>query len=112
MKYVIDRFDTEEYSGVTTLLGSEFRHDISDVFDVGVHANTLYSGNSGVMKYSTGVSLGWNMKRNIWLSVGYNFDGFEDRDFSAAGYTASGPYIRFRMKFDQDTAKELQSWMN
>ena len=112
MKYVIDTFDTAEYSGVTNLLGSEYRHDLSDKFDVGVHANTYYSANSGVTQYSTGLSFGWNMTRNIWLSVGYNFDGFNDRDFSAAGYTAAGPYIRFRMKFDQDTADDVQKLFN
>jgi outer membrane protein OmpA-like peptidoglycan-associated protein len=112
MKYVIDQFDQEEYSGITNLLGSEFRHDISEKFDVGVHAHTYYSANSAVMDYSTGVSVGWNMTRNVWLSVGYNFAGFDDRDFSAAGYTASGPYIRFRMKFDQDTASQVQNWLN
>ncbi len=112
LKYAIDNFDSAEFSGITALLGSEYRHDISDIFDVGVHAHTHYSANSNVYKYSSGVSAGWNMTRNIWLSVGYNFDGFEDRDFTAAGYTASGPYIRFRMKFDQDTAAQIQSWLN
>ena len=112
LKYVVDNFDTAEYDAVTTLLGSEYRHDISDVFDFGVHGHLHHSGNSNIMQYSTGVSLGWNMTRNIWLSFGYNFDGFEDNDFSAAGYTASGPYIRFRMKFDQDTASEVQNWLN
>ncbi len=108
MKYVIDTFDKQEFSGITNLLGTEYRHDLSEKFDVGVHANSYYSANSGVTKYSTGLSFGWNMTRNIWLSVGYNFAGFNDRDFSAAGYTSAGPYIRFRMKFDQDTAEEAQ----
>jgi uncharacterized repeat protein (TIGR01451 family) len=112
LKYVVDEFDGNEYSGITNLLGTEFRHDLSDKFDVGVHAHTYYSANSAVMEYSTGVSFGWNMARNVWLSVGYNFEGFDDRDFSTAGYTASGPYIRFRMKFDQDTASQVQSWLN
>lgn len=112
LKYVVDDFDGDEYDAVTTLLGSEYRHDISDIFDFGVHGHVHHSGNSDVYQYSTGVSLGWNMTRNIWLSVGYNFDGFEDNDFSDAGYTATGPYIRFRMKFDQDTASEVQSWLN
>ncbi len=112
LKYVVDNFDSAEYSGLTGLLGTEYRHDLNERFDIGVHASTLYSANSGAMKYATGVSVGWNMMRNIWLSVGYNFSGFEDDDFSAAGYTASGPYIRFRMKFDQDTADELRNWMN
>jgi len=112
LKYVVDTFDKDEYSGITNLLGSEYRHDLSDRFDVGAHAHTYYSTNSSTMKYSTGLSFGWNMSRNIWLSIGYNFDGFEDRDFSAAGYTATGPYIRFRMKFDQDTANDIQNAMN
>ncbi len=112
LKYVIDTFDKQEFSGITNLLGTEYRHDLSEKFDVGVHANSYYSANSGVTKYSTGLSFGWNMTRNIWLSVGYNFAGFNDRDFSAAGYTAAGPYIRFRMKFDQDTAAEAQELFN
>ncbi len=112
LKYVIDSFDSNEFSGVTALLGSEFRHDISDKFDFGVHAHTHYSVNSDVYQYSTGISVGWNMARNIWLSVGYNFDGFEDSDFSTASYTANGPYIRFRLKFDQDTADQIQNWLN
>ncbi|MBT8118506.1 MAG: OmpA family protein [Gammaproteobacteria bacterium] len=112
LKYVVDTFDKAEYSGITNLLGTEYRHDLSDRFDVGVHAHTHYTTNSSTMKYSTGLSFGWNMSRNIWLSIGYNFDGFEDRDFSAAGYTATGPYIRFRMKFDQDTADEVQDMLN
>jgi len=112
LKYVVDNFDKDEYSGITNLLGSEYRHDISDRFDVGAHAHTYYSANSATMKYSTGLSFGWNMTRNIWLSFGYNFEGFEDRDFSAAGYTATGPYIRFRMKFDQGTADDIQNALN
>jgi hypothetical protein len=112
LKYVIDNFDELEYSGTTAMLGTEYRHDLNDTFDVGVHAHTLHSFNSNVYSYSTGVSFGWNMVRNIWLSIGYNFEGFEDSDFSAAGYTATGPYIRFRMKFDQDTVADLKGWMN
>ena len=108
LKYVVDKFDQDEYSGITNLLGSEFRHDLSDKFDIGAHVHTHYSANADVLKYSTGVSFGWNMTRNVWLSVGYNFEGFEDGDFSAASYTATGPYIRFRMKFDQDTMADVK----
>jgi hypothetical protein len=112
LKYVIDNFDQLEYTGTTALLGTEYRHDLNDHFDVGVHAHTRYSANSSVYQYSTGVSFGWNMTRNIWLSLGYNFDGFEDNDFSAAGYTATGPYVRFRVKFDQDTAGDVMKLFN
>ena len=112
LKYVIDDFAGDEYSGITTLLGSEYRHDISEIFDFGVHGHIHHSANSNIYQYSTGVSFGWNMSRNIWLSVGYNFDGFEDNDFRTAGYTANGPYINFRVKFDQDTAADVQDLLN
>ncbi len=112
VKYVIDNFSGDEFSGMTHLLGGEYRHDISRLFDIGVHAGTLYSVNSNNYHYTTGASVGFNLARNIWLSAGYNFDGFEDRDFAAAGYTAKGPYIQFRLKFDQDTAAEISNWLN
>ncbi|MDT8451808.1 MAG: OmpA family protein [Gammaproteobacteria bacterium] len=112
VKYVIDSFNGDEYDGFTQLLGGEYRHDFTKVIDLGVHAHTLHSGNSNNYQYSSGVSVGFQLARNIWLSLGYNFDGFEDRDFSAAGFTAQGGYLQFRMKFDQDTAAEITSWLN
>ena len=44
---------------------------------------------------------------DIDVSIGYNFAGFRDDDFEASRYTAQGPYIKFRMKADQDTFKDL-----
>ena len=111
LKYVVDSFDGDEYNGLTHLLGAEYRHDLSEIFDVGAHAHMYTSSNSNTTQYSTGLSAGWNMTRNIWLSAGYNFEGFNDSDFSAAGHTVKGPYIRFRMKFDQDTLDDIKGWM-
>ena len=61
----------------------------------------LHSVNSSVMRYSSGFSIGHSVFENTWLSVGYNVSGFEDDDFTAADYTAQGPYVKFRMKLDQ-----------
>ena len=43
----------------------------------------------------------------MWVSVGYNVTGFEDRDFTGADYTAQGPYLKLRFKVDQESAKEF-----
>lgn len=112
LKYVQNSFDGIDYDGITQLLGGEYRHDLSKDTDFGLHAHTHYSHNSGVTQYSFGGSFGWNLARNIWISFGYNIDGFDDPDFSTAGYTSHGPYMKFRLKFDQDTAKEIQRWLN
>ena len=43
----------------------------------------------------------------MWLSVGYNFDGFTDDDFTDSEYRAEGVFFKFRMKFDQDSVREI-----
>lgn len=112
VKYVKDSFDGDNYDGFTHLLGGELRHNLSHDTDISFHGYGHHSANSGVTQYAFGGSFGWNLARNVWLSVGYNLNGFEDRDFSSAGYTGHGPFMKFRLKFDQDTAKEIQSWLN
>jgi hypothetical protein len=38
---------------------------------------------------------------NLWASAGYNFFGYKDADLAGADYTAKGPFIRLRYKFDE-----------
>jgi hypothetical protein len=44
---------------------------------------------------------------NLWLTLGYNVAGFHDADFTAARYTAQGPYLRISIKADQQTLKDI-----
>ena len=111
MKYVVDNFDEDEYSGFTDLYGMEVRHDMSPKWDLGFQGRMYNSYNSDISEYSYGISVGYNMARNVWLSLGYNFSGFSDDDFSASEYTAEGVFIKYRMKFDQDSAADLMSYM-
>ncbi len=59
------------------------------------------------MDYSAGIDVGTTFAKNVWISVGYNFAGFRDDDFSASRHTAQGPYLKIRIKADQDTFKDL-----
>ena len=109
-KYVLDTIDDDTYTGFTDLVGMEVRYDITRHWDVGLRGSVLHSWNAGQIDYSSGVSVGYAVAKNAWLSVGYNFTGFEDEDFSAADYTAKGPYAKFRVKFDQQTVRDLVDW--
>ncbi len=109
-KYVKDNIDGDSYRGYTDLMGFEGRYDITKKVDLGLRGSMLHSWNSDKMDYGSGVSAGYNFAENIWVSLGYNFVGFRDKDFSAANYTAQGPYIRFRLKFDQQSARDLVRW--
>jgi uncharacterized repeat protein (TIGR01451 family) len=105
-KYVKDNFDEADYKGYTDLLGMETRYDVNEKWDIGVHGSFLNSWSAGQRDYRTGLSAGYNIVKNAWFSVGYNFTGFSDRDFSKANYTAKGPFMRFRIKFDQETMRD------
>ncbi len=107
LKYSAFSADGSDLSGVTQLAGFEARLDVTERIDIGVHAEALYSWNSGAVEYSYGPSIGASPAKNVWLSLGWNFDGFHDEDFAAAEYAASGPYLKLRIKFDQHTAKGL-----
>lgn len=106
-KYVVENIDKEEYDGITSLLGAEYRYDISARWDVSMRSAVRSSHQGGTARYSYGAAIGHSIRPNMWLSVGYNVEGFEDDDFIAADYTAKGPYLKLRMKFDQDLAKRF-----
>lgn len=97
----------DRYSGLASLVGFDYRHDLRPRCDFGIHGTTLQSWNSHVGDSSFGIDVGLVPARNVWISVGYNFRGYADRDFEANRYTSAGPFIAFRIKADQDTFKDL-----
>jgi hypothetical protein len=106
-KYVRDNFDADHYSGYTDLIGLEARYDVAKKWDIGIQGSVLHSWKSEQLDYSTGVSIGHNLFKNVWLSLGYNFVGLEDNDFSGGSYRAKGPFFQFRIKIDQQTVEGL-----
>jgi uncharacterized repeat protein (TIGR01451 family) len=108
-KYISERIDGDSYSGYTDLMGVEARRDITAKWDVGVRASALHSWDSQQIDYSAGISIGHNLFENAWISLGYNFTGFEDEDFSQGDFTAEGPFIQLRFKFDQESMRDALS---
>jgi hypothetical protein len=107
VRYVSSTFEGERYAGVSDMTGFDLRRQLSRRFDLGVHAALLHSWESDVMDHSTGVDVGMTIMKNMWVSLGYNFAGFRDDDFSESRHTAQGPYLKIRIKADQDTFKDL-----
>ena len=107
VRYVSSTFEGEKYAGISDIVGADLRRQITRRFDLGLHAAVLHSWESDVLDYSTGFDVGTTFAKNVWISVGYNFAGFRDDDFSASRHTAQGPYLKIRIKADQDTFKDL-----
>lgn len=111
-KYTRDTIDGVLYSGYTDSTGLQLRQDLDKRWDIGARASTLHSWNSELYDYSYGLSVGFNPATNLWLSLGYNWAGYEDEDFSMAGYSAKGVYLKLRFKFDQASVREAAAWFN
>jgi outer membrane protein OmpA-like peptidoglycan-associated protein len=107
VRYVSSTFEGEKYAGLSDIAGFDLRRQLTRRFDLGAHVAALHSWESSVMDYAVGLDLGTTFAKNIWISVGYNFAGFRDDDFSASRHTAQGPYLKIRIKADQDTFRDL-----
>jgi hypothetical protein len=107
-KWVAERIDGERYGSVGHLFGVEARYDVAPGWDfaVAARARQLSSGGAADGNYSVGASVGRLVMKNVWASAGYNVTGFSDEDFSQSEYTAKGPFVRLRVKVDQDSVRE------
>ncbi|WP_417621525.1 hypothetical protein [Parasphingorhabdus sp.] len=106
-RYVFDRFGVDDVKGWSNVLGASMKYNITDTIDIGGQATTRIGNGFKSIAYSGGPSLGITPFKNGYISVGYNVVGFEDRDFEESRYTRDGPYITFRLKFDQETPGNL-----
>jgi uncharacterized repeat protein (TIGR01451 family) len=106
-RYVLDTIDSRQYSGYSDLIGVEYRHDITRQWDAGARTSVLHSWRNGQIDESWGVFVGYSPEKNIWVSLGYNFKGFRDNDFSGANYRDEGINLALRVKFDQDSVRAM-----
>jgi hypothetical protein len=101
----VDSIDGTSYIGYTDLVGVELRHDLAEDWDTGAHASMLHNWKGGAQSYAVGASLGYRVIENAMILVGYNVLGFNDGDFTGAGFRTRGFFVTLRMKVDQDTLK-------
>jgi len=101
-KWVNENFDggiSSSYSAF--LLGARWVHDITEKWNIGAQANVLWSPQGNSRQPAVGVEAGYLIRQNLWVTVGYNWTGFSDRELQGAGYTNRGVYVRLRFKFDE-----------
>jgi uncharacterized repeat protein (TIGR01451 family) len=111
-KWVRERFEDAVHAGFTDQASVELRRDLSPRWDVGLRASALHVWTSRQVAFSAGPSLGYSPAPNVWVSVGVNATGYDDRDFASASHAAVGPYVRMRIKLDQDSVKDAARWLN
>ncbi|MFK7841700.1 MAG: hypothetical protein AB8B54_05500 [Sphingorhabdus sp.] len=106
-RYVFDKFGQDDVKGWSNVVGADIKFDLSDTVDIGGQATARIGNDFDTVAYSGGPSVGITPFKNGYISIGYNVVGFEDRDFEESRYTRDGPFITFRLKFDQQTLGNL-----
>ncbi len=97
----------ETSDGISTstsahMVGGRVVWELSQRWDVGVTGARFFGSGDQGDQHTLGLELGYLLRRDMWLSAGYNFVGFDDQDFGVENYTSQGPYIRLRFKFGTD----------
>jgi len=113
LKYVYDSIESYDTKGITHLVGLDATWALSSHFDLGVQGSLLYAKSSENYDYNLGAYVGYNLFKDAWLTLGYNIEGFEDRDFELQNYRKEGAYLQFKMKFNQESlsdALKVLSW--
>lgn len=97
------QFDTDNLESQNTAHAAYIRglYDISQRWDIGLQAGTYWNKKADDMAYMLGAEVGYSPMTNLWLSLGYNFMGFEDEDIAYEDTTQEGAYFRLRFKFDE-----------
>ncbi len=103
VRYNLERSRDLELRGTSLFGGIDARIGIGKRFEIGGTATLRTNLSDRVTSFAGGPELGFVPARDMLLSVGYNFTGFRDRDFSAARTTDKGVYAALRMKFDSST---------
>ncbi|WP_306397932.1 SdrD B-like domain-containing protein [Telluria beijingensis] len=106
-KVALDRSSGLSSRTVSHLVAGRVTHEINEDWDVGATGQVLLDRDTRGRQYAAGVEAGYQLQRNMWVSAGYNFKGFTERDLAGADATAKGVYFRMRMKFDENTLQGL-----
>jgi hypothetical protein len=106
-KYAQDDSAGLSTSLFTHLVQARYTRDLSDRWDFGVQASALGNATFSTRQFGLGAEVGYLVEKNLWISAGYNFFGFKDRDLAPDNSTDRGVFVRFRYKFDEDLFKGL-----
>jgi large repetitive protein len=106
-KWVLDNSEGLSTSSYNQLFSAHVMHDLSKKYDVGVIASVLSNTGLSQRQNNFGVELGYQLRQNLWVSTGYNFLGFYDKDLPGSSDARKGMFVRMRFKFDETILKNI-----
>ncbi len=107
MKVAFETTTAHDDTAIAHLVGTRVTYDLTKRWDIGFNANTLFDAGFAHQQFAIGPEVGFIVKRNLRIAVGYNVTGFRDRDLDD-GYTNQGLFVNLRLKFDETLFKRKE----
>ncbi len=104
-------FTTESLDTLAQIAGGDLVWYIGKKFDAGINAALLYDTAQKSTAYQGGIYGGYRLVDDGWLTLGYNFDGFNRYNDLFADYLQQGIYLTFRMKYDRASIEKVTRMM-
>ena len=111
-KHVREDFGVVRDSYSAYLVGGRVTYDVTESWSASFMTSLLYSPQGNARQWAQGLELGYQVQTNLWLALGVNWSGFDDRDLVGSDYTRRGIYLRLRWKFDEDLFRRQQPATN
>lgn len=90
-------------TSLTDLWMTNMRYEWRRQFDVLGEYRILWQHTANDLRHGVSLELGIIPQQSMRLALGYNFTGFEDRDFAGNNYWAHGPFLKMQVKFTEST---------
>lgn len=106
-RYTFDRIEQDDLKGWSNMFGVDGRFDLGKRFDIGLSGTVRQASGQRAWSWSGGPAIGVSPFKNGYVTIGYNVNGFRDKDFEDSRYTRKGAFVTLRMKFDQTSFAAL-----
>ncbi|MBS4028861.1 MAG: hypothetical protein KGZ58_09500 [Ignavibacteriales bacterium] len=103
--YKIADESSYQFSATTHTLFYLFRaeYDITKKFDIGAEYRLLNQTEARDLLDGYSAEIGYAVVKDTRIAVGYNFKGYKEKDLVDYTVWSSGPFVKFNVKFDEES---------
>ena len=100
-KFQVEKNDNLSFHSSTQLLGFRALWQILPRWGLDLRAGSLMNDFDDSIRYSAGIGANYLIRKNLRFALGYNLQGFNDKDLDKERYYAQGVRLGVQWKFDE-----------
>ena len=107
LKYLRESIDNQNYNTFVDRFGFEYFYQLNKRSEIGFNSTLFHIYKSSDLKSSLGIVFGFNLFKNLYLALGYNFVGYSDDLFERSLHQDRGVFLNFKIKFDKEGLEDI-----